>query len=662
MANYFPDLFKPMDIGALHLRNRIVMPPMSTNFGDPQNPGSVTQRHKNYYAERAKGGVGLIIIESTNVNPASSSRKFGLSLHDDKFIPSLKTLVGRIKEHGAACAIQLNHSGRIGPMKIDCAGIPDERAVTIEKYYAASPLPHPMTGQIAHQFTVKQLKEIAGYFGAAAQRAERAGFDAVELHGAHGYLLNEFLSPHTNKRTDRYGGDFKRRCRFPIEVVKNVRDAVSGSLILSYRMSIVEFIKSGLKLEDSILFAQILKENGVDVIHISAGLNETPSTINKVIPPMSHKEGALLPYVEKIKKKIDLPLIAVQRINTPDLANDIVKRKVADLVATGRALIADPYWPIKAQSGKIKQITRCIACNQGCIEYIVMERPLKCLTNPVVGREGNLTSGYRKGKNTKSCEKCLVIGGGVAGLKAAHVLASKGNYVKLVEKSDALGGNALLASILKGKKEFQWVVNDLIEQLDKFKIKVELNKNIKNIKNANNFFDRIIIATGSTPILPKINFSTNKCLVITAKNALISPEKLPNNVVVVGGNSVGLETAMHLCHLNKKVTIIEMSDKICRDLGPLNRVDILERVEDLPINIILENKIIEVNDAGIIALKNDNKIKHMLPDAVVIAMGARPAQIYVTGDSKNVYYIGDCKKIGNALDAIHDAFNTTISI
>ena len=654
----FPSLFQPIQIGPIRLRNRIVMPAMSTNFADPENPGFVSVRHKSYYGERARGGTALIITERVNINPSSSGRKFGLDLSADQFITGFRELAELIKEYGARCVIQLGESGRISGMKVDVDGNFDKSAVRADQYFAASPLPHPITGTIAQELSHRQLEEIAGYFADAADRAKRAGFDAVELHGAHGYLLNEFLSPYSNKRTDQYGGDIEGRSRFPLEVVSRVRERVGERMVLSYRMSVVEFVEGGLDINESILFAKKLEAAGVQIIHISAGLNETPSAMNRVIPPMSFPRGRLIPYAEQIKKKVKIPVIVVQRINTPELADEVIREGKADLVATGRALIADPYWPLKAQEGRLDEIRRCVACNQGCMEKIVMENSLTCLHNPEVGHEHI----YGLEKKAESRKKVLVMGGGVAGMEAAYVAATRGHDVRLIEKEDQLGGTAREASVLDEKKEFSGVVEFLQNQLERLKVEIKLKEdfNLKSVKKES--FDEIVMATGSNPIIPKINLDHNTYAIRFAKDVLENPEGIGRDIFILGGGSVGIEVAEHLHHLGKKVTVIEMLDKIGGDLGPLNRVDVLERVDKTSIKMMVETRVLELNDEGIKILKDGKEELLTPPDTVVIAMGAIPNFISLWGITGRIHYVGDCKKVGNAMDAIHDAFEVATKL
>jgi 2,4-dienoyl-CoA reductase-like NADH-dependent reductase (Old Yellow Enzyme family)/thioredoxin reductase len=657
-TNQFPNLFQPFEIGTLKLKNRIVMPPMGTNFAEPDAPGFITERHRSYYGERAKGGVGLIIFEGTRVNPKRMARKGGPDLHGDQFITSFKELTELIKEGGARCAVQLADRGRIGNLKVDFSGTFDKSDTKEGEYVGASAKAHPMSGVVAEELPAKQLEEIAGYFAAAATRARKAGFDAVELHGAHGVLLNEFLSPYSNQRTDAFGGDLDGRSRFPLMVVRKVRDAMGADMVLSYRMSVVEFVKGGLELDESILFAKMLEKEGVQVIHVSGGLNETPSAMNRTIPPMSFPRGRLVPYAAQIKKAVNIPVIVVQRINTPELAEEVIREGKADLVATGRALVSDPYWPLKAREGRVDEIRRCVACNQGCMEKLVQEQSMTCLHNPEVGYERKYAPLMAAGEKKK---RILVVGGGVSGMEAAYVCARKGYAVRLIEKEARLGGTARVASVIDAKREFSGVVEFLENQMKKLKVDVRLNEQLDPQGLKEGDFDEIIVATGAAPITPKIDLSGSACDVRFAKDVLQKPEGMGTDVVIFGGGSVGMEVAEYLHHLGKRVTVVEMLDKVCSDLGPLNRVDVLERVAKTSIKILLKTKVLELTEKGIRLLKDGKEDLLGCPDTVVVAMGVKsnPLPLSVKG---RVHTVGDCKKVGNAMDAIHDAFHVAINL
>ncbi len=657
VKTHFPHLFEPIQIGPLKLKNRIVMPPMGTNFAEPSAPGFISERHRSYYAERAKGGVGLIIFEGTRVNPKRLARKGGPDLHADPFIPGFRELVELIKAGGARCAVQIADRGRVGNLKVDFSGKFDTSDTKEGEYVAASARPHPMSGVVAEALGSKDLEQIAGYFADAAARAKKAGFDAVELHGAHGVLLNEFLSPYSNKRTDQYGGDLEGRARFPLMVVRRVREAMGGDMVLSYRMSVVEFVEGGLEIGDSLLFAKMLEKEGVQVIHVSAGINETPSAMNRTIPPMSFSRGRLIPYAEQMKKAVKIPVIVVQRINTPELAEEVIREGKADLVATGRALISDPYWPLKAQEGRVEEIRRCIACNQGCMEKLVQEQPMTCLHNPEVGYETTYTSLKKGGKK----KQVLVVGGGVAGMEAAYVCATKGYKVRLIEKEAQLGGTANVASVIEAKKEFSGVVEFLENQMKKLNVEIRLNEEWTDQSMEGGRFDEIIVATGSTPITPKINLCSSTCTVRFAKDVLKDPEGIGTDVVIFGGGSVGMEVAEYLHHLGKKVTVIEMLDKICGDLGPLNRADVLERIEKTSMTIMLKTKVLELKEEGIWISKDGKEEMLKCPDTVVVAMGVKPNPLALSVKGQ-IHAIGDCRKVGNAMDAIHDAFQVAIKL
>jgi 2,4-dienoyl-CoA reductase-like NADH-dependent reductase (Old Yellow Enzyme family)/thioredoxin reductase len=653
----FPHLFEPIQIGPLKLKNRIVMPPMGTNFADPSAQGFITERHKSYYGERAKGGTGLIIFEGTRVNPKRMARKGGPDLYDDRFIAGFRELVELIKAGGARCAVQIADRGRIGNLKVDFKGEFDRSDTKEGEYAGASAKAHPMSGVVAEELSSRALEDIAGYFADAARRARAAGFDAVELHGAHGVLLNEFLSPYSNKRTDEFGGSLEGRARFPLMVVRRVREAMGNELVLSYRMSVVEFVEGGLDLRESIRFAKMLEKEGVQLIHVSAGLNETPSAMNRTIPPMSFPRGRLVPYAAEMKRSVTIPVIVVQRINTPELAEEIIREGKADLVATGRALVSDPDWPRKAREGRVEEIRRCIACNQGCMEQLVQERSMTCLHNPEVGVETKYAALKKPGKK----KNVLVVGGGVAGMEAACVCAAKGYKVKLIEREDQLGGTARVASILSFKKEFNGVIEYLQHQMKVLGIEVRLSEEAtaKTLKEED--FDEIIIATGSTAVTPQIKLSHKTCEARLARKVLMNPEGIGAEVAILGGGSVGVEVAEYLCHLGKKVTVIEMLDKICSDLGPLNRVDVVERIEGSSVTLMLKTKVLELTEEGLRVLKDGREQILKCPDTVVIAMGASPNPLPLPAEER-VHAIGDCRKVGNAMEAIHDAFQVAIHL
>jgi 2,4-dienoyl-CoA reductase-like NADH-dependent reductase (Old Yellow Enzyme family) len=350
MIMQYPHLFEAGSIGRVQIKNRIVMPPMGTNFTG--NDGVVCDRNIQYYRERARGGVGLIIVEAAYIHQSAKHRTHGIGSAEDRFIPGMKRLAQAIREAGSVPAIQIVHNGRL--MSSKASGLP---------LFAPSPIPHRITGETPREMTIEDIQFMVECFAAATARVAEAGFEIVELHGAHGYLLQQFLSPYSNHRKDEYGGSFENRARFPLEVVRAVRERVGREFPVIYRLSATEFMEGALTTEDMSKFAPMLQAEGIAALHVSVGLNETPFTMGQAIQPIYYEPGNLAKYALAIKQQVTIPVIAVGRINSPDVAEAILARGDADFVATGRALTADPHWPRKAMEGRSEDIRQCVACN-----------------------------------------------------------------------------------------------------------------------------------------------------------------------------------------------------------------------------------------------------------------------------------------------------------
>lgn len=378
----YDHLFSPLFLGSkITLRNRIVMPAMNNNFAE--SDGFVTPRLIDYYVERGRGGAALLITSPGYIHPTARKRSGSTLLHDDKYIPGMKKLTDLVHATGAYIFQQINHNGRL------LASTKDLKTAFSGKPVGPSAVPHLITGEVSRALTVEEIQDLMEKFGQAALRAKKAGFDGIELHGAHGYLLNQFFSRHSNHRTDEYGGSLEKRMRFPLEVVRRVRELTGPDFLISYRISAVEYTSDGVVLEEAVEFARRLEAEGVDVIHVSAGNSETLLTVLKMIPPSASPPGCYAHLARAVKKEVKIPVIAVGRINTPEVAEAILARGDADMVATGRALIADPHWPNKTLNGRRSEVRQCIGCNQGCYEYLARERPITCIYNPEVGRESD---------------------------------------------------------------------------------------------------------------------------------------------------------------------------------------------------------------------------------------------------------------------------------
>ncbi|MDP6346856.1 MAG: NADH:flavin oxidoreductase, partial [Dehalococcoidia bacterium] len=362
-------LFEPIDIGTLHLKNRLVMPPMNSRMGDPG--GVVSQRTVDYYARRAQGGVGFIIVEIGAVDPVQIVSPTQLQLSDDRFIPGMARLAQAIKDNGARSAIQIHHPGRQAPA-----------SVTGTPAVAPSTLSSRRSGETPKELSPSEIEGLVGLFAQAARRAKDAGFEAVEIHGAHGYLLCQFLSPYSNHRDDDYGGDAARRARFPLQVIEAVRNEVGRDFPIIFRFSASEFTQGGLTIEDGKAIARLVEEAGVDCLSISAG---TDASLEWAVQPVLLPVGCLLPLAEAVRQEAYVPVIAVGRINHPSIAEAALQEGKADLIALGRPLLADPDYPRKAQEGRWDEIRKCIACNSCRRDPWPRELPICCLLNPETG-------------------------------------------------------------------------------------------------------------------------------------------------------------------------------------------------------------------------------------------------------------------------------------
>jgi len=640
-------LLEPIKIGPLELRNRIVMPAMGTNYADQD--GAVTDRLLNYYAERAKGGAGLIIIEVTCVDsPIGKTIAHQLGIHEDRLVPGLKALARSIQAHGAKAALQLHHAGRRASSKV--TGLQPVAPSAIACY----------GGNVPRELAEEEIERIVEKFAQAGRRAQEAGFDAVEIHCAHGYLIHQFLSPLTNKRSDAYGGELFNRTRFAGEVLHRIRKELGESYPIFVRISADEFIPGGLTLVDGKKIAQVLERAGANLIHVSAG--GTPSTAQEYatqkatsIPDRSFARGCFVHLAQGIKECVRIPVIAVGRINGPELAEEILRQGKADLVAMGRALIADPEMPRKIKDGNWGSIRRCIAC-LNCVDKILIDQsPLGCAINPAAGCEKE-----SKIVKTETPKSVLVIGGGPGGMEAARVLALRGHHVTLLEKSDQLGGQLKFASLPPHKEELKELLNYLSGQLMELGVKV----NFRNLADAQAIAEKnaetVIIATGARPMIPKFA-GREKANLFDFAEALSDPSKIGERVIVLGGGMVGCETAEFLAQRARSVTIIEMLDDLALDVSPFVRKFLLNRLNKLKISAMVNTEVQEIHGDYLIGLTKGEK-RTFRADSIVVAMGLEEDRSLVNScqgmlpRSCEIYEIGDCKKPRKIMDAIHEGF------
>ncbi len=627
-------LFEPIEVGGMKIKNRIVMPAVGSNFWT--YAGEVTDKLLEFYRERAKNGVGFVVVGVAKIEPQFFG---GLAIHDDSTIPDLKKLSDIFHAYDVRCAVQLWHPGRY------------EISFGDSEPVSASDIPSPIfMKRKPRALTVSEIHRIQDEFADAALRAKKAGFDAVELICSAGYLISQFLSPATNKRTDEYGGSLENRTRFAVEIIEKIREKCGKDFPVGCRISGDEFVEDGNTLEDMKEIAKILDRAGAAYFNVTAGWHESRKPLITMFVP----RGAFVYLAEEIRKAVSVPIIASNRINTPELAERILAEGKADMVSMMRALLADPELPKKAMEGKLDEIRVCVACNQGCMDYAFQGKPITCLVNPAVGREAE----FRDLKAERK-KRVVVVGGGPAGCKAAEMLAEKGHEVILFEKTDSLGGQLLLAAKSPYGHEFESIPAYFNSVLPKRGVQIKFNDQATPEKILALNPDAVIIATGASPLIPQIP-GVEKA--ITAFDVLLGAET-GEKVVVIGGGGVGCSAAAKLAEDGKDVSIVEMLEKIGMDIGISTRWNVLLFLNQKGVKMLTKTKAVEIMDDGVV-VESNGKIKTISGNPV-LAVGTKPNNgLYEALKDKvpEVYRIGDCECPDKALGAIHAAAELALKI
>jgi 2,4-dienoyl-CoA reductase-like NADH-dependent reductase (Old Yellow Enzyme family)/thioredoxin reductase len=637
----FKTLFSPFRIGNLELRNRIVMPPMATNFAGED--GSVNERHIAYYVERAKGGVGYITFEHTGVLKQGRAFPNMALIDSDQHIPPFRKLVEAIHQENGKILIQINHAGR-----------QTSSSITGSPIVAPSAIPCPIRKEMPRELSPEEIQKIIEAFGEAARRVKESGADGVEIHMAHGYLINQFLSPFSNKRTDEYGGDADRRMRIAIEVLRTVRNKVDPDFLVFCRLSGDEYVEGGLKLEDTKEIAKALERNGADALHISACVAAS-GYLNH--PPYYAEEGLFVHLAQGIKSVVGIPIITVGRIRTPELANQIIEENKANLISMGRALIADPHLPMKTLQGRREEIIPCISCNR-CI-LSIRKGPLQCAVNPETGREVLF-----KLKKTDHPKRVWIIGGGPAGMKAAEIAARRGHQVNLYEEKERLGGRFLLAAIPPKKQVLKEFIDHLIRQLGKLPVRIISGKPFDLALSKKEKPDVVIIATGAKPFFPAID-GIRESKVISVEDALSDSASLGRKVLVVGGGGIGAEVADHLSENGKEVTLIEMREGIALDLVAHLQHFLNKRLREKGVQILTATKAIRFEKGGLWVEDPQGTKKLGGFDSIVIALGSIPNDELIEslkGKVPEVYVVGDASKPREVMEAVLEGEEIALKI
>lgn len=638
----FTKLMSPIKIRDMEMANRIILPAMGTRMCENS---FITQRLIDYHVARAKGGCALNIVEVSSVHTPSAPDNF-VSISEDKYIEGHKKLTDAIHEAGGKAGIQL-WQGSIAVMM-------DPKA----KMYVVSDM--PMGEFTMPGITIEEIKEIIECYGKAAKRCAEAGYDCIEFHCAHNYLPHSFLSGGINHRNDEYGGSLENRARFPLECIRAIRSNMSDSMPLFMRIDAHDdMLPGGMSIEDTIEFCKMAKEAGVDVLDISRGNIITPATVYEV-PPIDVPRAFNIENAARIKKETGMLTVGVGRINTAELAEEILETDKVDMVVMGRAQLADADFVNKCKEGRIDDIVHCVGCNQGCYDGFtdIANRPfITCLRNPLVGRESEWALTPAKQK-----KKVLIIGGGVGGLQAAKTLKERGHEPIIYEASDHLGGQFITAGKAPGKEEMEQATISLANQVQKAGIEIHLNTKVDETLIKNLDFDEAIIATGASPIT--LNLPKEKVMI--AHDVLDGKVTPVGKVVIIGGGLVGLETADYLATKGNSVTVIEMMDQAGKDLGALRVICVMQKMQEEKVDIRINTKFISLSQDGVL-VENQGKEEIIPCDHVVIAVGSKPNKVddlITVIKSKNipVHIIGDAKQARRALNAIHEAFEVARTI
>ena len=613
MKTKYPHIFEPMTIRRMTVKNRIVMTPMGTNYGE-QN-GEMSFLHINYYEQRAKGGTGLLIVENASVDsPQGSNGTTQLRIDLDNYIPRLFKLCESVHKHGACIAIQINHAGasamssRIGMQPVSASDVPSK---------AGGEIPRPLEKE--------EILHIVKKYGEAAKRAQICGFDAVEIHAGHSYLISQFLSPITNKRTDEFGGSAENRARFAKLIIEEVRKQVGPFFPIFVRISADELMEGGNTLEDTLEYLQYF-EKEVDVFDVSCGLN---GSIQYQIDANYLPDGWRSYMAKAVKEKYGKPCMTVGNIRDPKVAEDILARGDADLIGMGRGLIADPEWVNKVEFGNECDIRKCISCNIGCAGHrIGLNQPIRCTVNPAV----NTGEDYMKQKVNKPCN-VVVIGGGTAGLEAACTAAEVGCTTFLIEKKAELGGLASVISRIPDKKRLADFPNYMIHRARKLHnlfIFTNTGATAELVKSLNP--DIIVNATGSVPTLPPITGlhdlvdkdGTNVATVLKMIERLNEyPKDMSGKKVsIIGGGAVGLDVVEFFVPRKADVTIVEQKSHFGENLDFITKTGSIEFMNKNKVNQYPNASLLEVKDHSFI-VRHDYKDLELDFDYGFVCLGMR---------------------------------------
>lgn len=637
-------LFEPGRIGRMELKNRLVMAPMGTRTSDDE--GFITQRTIDFYVARANGGVGLIISQTTPCVPEKVRTPDRAYLDDDKFIPSLSKLAEAVHAHGSKMAIQLVHYGvAAAPMRVSL-----EHPELIE-LVGPSAVPSVRFSETPREMSRQDIEFFVESFAEGARRVKDAGFDAVEIHGAHGYLISTFLSPRSNIRTDEYGGSPENRARFACEIISRARQKVGPDFPIIFRFSGSDFLEGGISIDDSVRQAPLFVQAGADALHVSSSVWDSSPWM---FPCYIFPYGAITHLAQAVKRAVDVPVITVGKLGEPVVAERVLEEGKADFIAIGRGLLADPELPNKAREGRLDDICRCIYCNMCTTQnkLRVATGRMICSVNPELFREAEFPA-----KSTTSPKKVMVVGGGLAGMEAARTLAERGHEVTLYERSDKLGGQWSIACQEAGKENLASLITYLARGLDRAGVKVTMNKEVtpELVRELNP--GAVVVATGGSPMTLNVP-GANRENVVQAVDVITGKARVGDKVVVVGGRYVGMEVALSLARQGKKVSLIT-KNALGENGTPLERNTFLtlrQMLVDNGVFLYPYFPLLEIREDGVYVAQ-DNDLLFLKADTVVMAVGTKAENKLAEAlehAGHDVHRIGDCLEPRYVMYAIYE--------
>ncbi len=596
-------LFTPGKIGSIETKNRIFMAPMVRNYAEPD--GVVNDKYIAHWTRIARGGVGCMTLEASFVSPEGRGFARQIGIHDDGTIKGLQKLTAESHKQGAIAGVQLHHAGR-----------QTSENITGESPVAPSSIKDPVMGETPRTLESEEIPKIIEAYAVAAERARAAEFDYIEVHAAHGYLITQFLSPFSNTRDDDYGGSFDNRFRFLLKTIDAIRQKAGEDFPMIVRLSGEELVEGGLTMEDTLEIAGRLEDLAVDALHISAG-NYASFPQGYMIQPMAIQDGPLVRMAARVKEAVSIPVIAVGKIRSPELAEKVLNSEKADFIALGRPLLTDPDWPLKAMENRDTEINRCIACNQGCISRLFVQDDVWCTINPEVSREQRFER-----KTAPEKKKVLVAGGGPGGMQAAITAAEQGHEVVLLEKQNRLGGQLHAAAAAPHRIGWEELLQYMIQKIHRLEIEVRLNSEatVEVVKSENP--DAVIVATGSTASSPPIEGISNKN-VVQGRDILVGQASVKGKVIVAGGGATGAQVAEFLKDKGHPVTIVEMVEEIAADAAQSDGYLLIKRLEEKGVEFRIRTRIMEIREKSIL-VESDKGEEELKADTVVLCLGSQP--------------------------------------